>query len=183
MLPIRVIDERDVTPELDARIRAALVASFPRDAATFSRSRGWHGSMPAYSAVLETSGPGSQVIAHVSVVDRTVAVDGRPVRVAGVQNVCTVPEHRGKRLAERVLGVAMDEARRRGFDCGLLFCDRSMERVYGRGGWVALPRRTIVRVEAPGREVPMTILHGLMYLPLARPDFPPGEVHLRGNDW
>jgi len=48
----RIIDEQDVSPDLDAAIRRTLVTCFPRDVEFFSRSRAWHGSAPSFTAVV-----------------------------------------------------------------------------------------------------------------------------------
>ncbi|MGA2064466.1 MAG: GNAT family N-acetyltransferase [Thermoguttaceae bacterium] len=174
-----VVDEARMPPDLDERIRAALCACFPADRAVFHRTRAWHGSPPQYSAVLEDAG---RVIAHAGIVRRTITVGGAPLLVAGVQNVCVLPECRGQGLSDRVLQAAMDEARRRGFDCGLLFCVPALGPLYARGGWQGLGPREVVRVEE-GREVPLSGENVAMFYPLRIAAFPGGPIHLCGNDW
>ena len=200
-----IVDESSMPPELDAAIRAGLCACFPKDREHFAAGRDWHGSRPAFSAVVQegvsvvasqtrqttasgqTTAPGAdspaQVIAHAGVVDRVIEAGGVPLRVAGVQNVFVVPARRGTGLVHRVMKAAMAEAARRGLDCGLLFCSPALVKVYARTGWRPLPPAPITRVDAAGRELPLPAGNVAMFFPLARADFPPGDIHLRGNDW
>jgi aminoglycoside 2'-N-acetyltransferase I len=182
MLPdtkLTVIDEAQMPAGLDERIRAALCTCFPADRAGFSRTRAWHGSPPLYSVVLEGAG---RVLAHAGIVQRTITVDGAPLRVAGVQNVLVLPERRGQGLSGRVLQAAMDEARGRGFDCGLLFCVPALGPLYAGGGWQALGPRDIVRVEE-GRRLPLPRENVALFYPLRVAVFPDGPIDLCGNDW
>jgi len=164
----------------DAAIRRGLCACFPNDREHFASHRDWHGSVPAWSVVLEE---GTEVVAHAAVVDRVIDVGGLSVHVAGVLNVFVLPEWRGKWLVHRVMSAAMEEARRREFDCGLLFCVPALEKVYARTGWRTLSARRITRVDEEGRELPLPGDNLAMFHPLAMADFPAGDIHLRGNDW
>ncbi len=76
----------------------------------------------------------------------------------------------------------MLEARRRGFDCGVLFCVPELERLYARCGWQNLGEREVVRIE-DGGELPLPGKNTTMFYPLRITAFPDGLVHLRGNDW
>ncbi len=67
----RVINEVDMPADLDAIIRQNLCRAHPAGAATFKETRSWHESYPIFSIILEEAG---DVIAHVGVVDRTIAV-------------------------------------------------------------------------------------------------------------
>ena len=175
----RIVDERDMTPDLDARIRDGLCICFPNDRDTFSRSRSWHGSHPSFCAIVEDAG---EVIAHVGVVDRTVRITDSPVRVAGVMNVFVLPSHQGLRLSDIATAAAMAEAAGRGFDLGLLFCTRPLVGVYGRMGWL-LADNPVIRVES-GMEYPLPDGNVPMFLPLRRQAISTGAIiHLCGNDW
>jgi len=176
----RIVIESQMPPALDAAIRRGLCLSFPEQREHFGRRRDWHGSFPAWSAIVES---GDEVLAHVGVTERTIDAGGRTLRVAGVLNVFVSPAWRGKGLADRVMSAAMDEARRRGFDAGLLFCVPALGPVYARGGWRELPGRAFTRVDETGRELPIPAGNIAMFLPLGCADFPPGDVHLQGNDW
>lgn len=175
----RAIDETAISPELDAAIRRNLCRSHPDGAETFQHTRSWHGSFPSYSVILEEGG---EVVAHVGVVDRTIAVGGVPLRAAGVQNVFVVPEARGRGLSAVIMELSMREAAARGYDVGLLFCVHALEKVYAACGWINLGERETVRVE-DGRELPIPGKNIAMFHPLAVKEFPGGLIHLRGNDW
>lgn len=175
----RIVDERDMVPELDARIRDGLCVCFPNDREAFSQTRSWHGSHPAFSAILEEAG---NVVAHVGVVDRTIRIDGSPVRAAGVMNVFVLPSHRGRGLSDVVMSAAMAEAARRGFDLGLLFCTRPLVAIYARMGWILIDN-PIVRIET-GVECPLPEGNFPMFFTLRRQAVSTGAIlHLCGNDW
>jgi GNAT superfamily N-acetyltransferase len=178
-MQLSLIDEADVSPALDAEIRAALCVCFPADVEIYRHTRAWHGAVAAYTYTLRD---GQRLVAHASAVDRTITVGGRPVRVAGVENVFVVPDCRGQRLSRHVLLPAMEEAARRGFDCGLLFCLPILAKVYAECGWQLLEPRAIVRVE-DGAELPLPAKNIAMFHPLRVTQFPDGPVHLGGNDW
>lgn len=162
----------------DAEIRRGLVECFPNDAELFSRTRAWHGSAPAFSAVLERD---RRVIAHVGVVERLVRVGDDLLAVAGVQNVFVLPRFRGQRLSDGLLNAAMVEAQRRGADAGLLFCSPELQRTYERVGWRRIDA-SVTRVDEHGGEVGLPTGNFPMVLGLNH-DWPDGNVHLRGNDW
>lgn len=174
-----LIDEHDMSPQLDAEIRSGLCRCFPADVEIYAQTRAWHEAVPSYSIVLTDAG---QVVAHLGVVDRTITVAGRPLRVAGVENVYVLPERRGQGLSRRVLLPAMAEAARRKFAVGLLFCLPTLESLYGSCGWQALPGADIVRVENGG-ELPLPAKNIAMFHPLGVAVFPAGRIHLGGNDW
>ena len=175
----RIVDERDMTPQLDARIREGLCLCFPQDREAFAHSRSWHGSNPAFCGIIEDTG---KVVAHVGVVDRTVRIDDSPVRAAGIMNVFVLPSHRGLRLSDILMSAAMAEAAGRGFDIGLLFCTRPLVAIYARMGWIA-GDNPVLRVEA-GAESPLPEGNIPMFLPLHRQAISTSAIiHLCGNDW
>ncbi len=177
---VQIFDEQSLTPQVEAAIRQTLVKCFQKDAEFFSHSRAWHGSAPTFSAVVVE---GDEVIAHLGVVERRVTVGGTLVDVAGLQNVCVLPEHRGRGFCREMLAAAMAEAKGRGVDFGLLFCVAATVPVYERSGWQRLLDRSVVRVDSDGREKALEEGNLPMWLPLGKRDFPVGEVHLGGNDW
>lgn len=177
---VQLIDEGRLAPQLEASIRRMLVACFPKDAEFFSHSRAWHGSAPSLSAVVAD---GERVIAHLGVVERRITVGGVSASVAGIQNVAVLPEHRGQGLCRAMLAAAMDEARHRGLDCGLLFCERKGVPLYARCGWLELPNQPVLRIDSDGLEKPLPVGNLPMWFPLGKLVFPAGAVHLGGNDW
>ena len=176
----RTITESQMEPALDAAIRTSLCACFPHDREVFAHTRAWHGCLPDWSVVREDGGT---VIAHAGVVERTIRVGEEAVRVAGVQNVFVLPDYRGEGLCRLVMTAAMAEAQRRQLDFGLLFCTESLSTIYSNLDWRRLDQRTILRIDADGREGPLPPKNLGMFYPLARHDFPAGTVRLQGNDW
>lgn len=174
----RIIDESDMPHDLDVRVRAALCSAFAKDAAVFAHGRSWHGSGPAFSAVIEDAGA---VVAHVGVVDRQLQIGDQRLRAAGVQNVCVIAGYRGHGLSDVVMKAAMDEAVRRGADLGLLFCVPALERVYARTGW-QVAGCEVIRQE-DGRNLPLPAGNTTMWLPMRLRQLPPGSIDLCGNDW
>lgn len=179
-LQLQVVEEADTTAGLGAAIREGLCACFPEDRTVFSRTREWHGSGPSWSVIIEMEG---LMAAHVGVVDRTVKAGGELVRVAGIQNLFVRPQFRSRGLAKAVVERAMEEAARRAFECGLLFCVPELAKLYSDCRWRILPRERVVRVDEEGREVELPPKNIAMYFPLKRSAFPPGPIHLQGNDW
>ena len=177
---IQIVDEPKLSPDLDVAIRRTLATAFPADAEFFSHNRAWHGSAPSFSALVVQ---GEEVTAHLGAVRRRVIVGGAPVDVAGIQNVCVLPEYRGQGLCREILDAVMAEALRRGFDFGLLFCVAELVPLYVRCGWRQLQDRLVIRVDSDGREKPLVKGNLPMWCPLVTKVFPDGEVHLNGNDW
>jgi len=203
-----VINEQDISPELDRAIRETLVVCFPADREYFGRQSWWH-CVPIYR-VFGRDDEGS-VVAHVAVVERTVIVGpdlskppknrracptdkplGRRVklRVAGIQSCCVLPDYRGTGLSDKMMSVAMAEAKRRGFDAGLLFCLDQLKTVYGRMGWSKLDAAVYMADDKEGK--PAVHLAGktlipakniTMFYPLKAKRFPAGDIDLVGTDW
>lgn len=174
----RIVDESQMPRELDLRIRAALCNAFAKDAAIFSQGRSWHGSSPCFSSVVEDAGA---VVAHVGIVDRTLRLGALACRAAGVQNVCVVQGHRGRGLSDMVMAAAMQEAKQRGYDLGLLFCVPALAKVYARTGWLMAERPVARREES--KTLPLPAENVAMWLPLRLRELPPGTIDLCGNDW
>jgi len=178
---LTVIDEQDISEELDIAIRDGLVECFPPDTEYFSRQSWWH-SRPAWRVL--AVGDDGKVIGHIAVVVRTVSVGpGRvPVRSAGIQSFFVRPEYRGKGLSDQMMAQAMAEAERRQLDAGLLFCVPKYEPVYRRMGWIRIDADVLMRDEE-GKAVPIPGKSIAMVFPLNEKRFPTGAIDLKGPDW
>jgi GNAT superfamily N-acetyltransferase len=178
---LTVIDERDISEELDIAIRDGLVECFPPDTEYFSRQSWWH-TRPAWRVL--AVGDDGQVIGHVAVVVRTVSVGpGRvPVRSAGIQSFFVRPEYRGRGLSDKIMAQAMAEAEQRQLDAGLLFCVPEYEPVYERMGWTRIDANFLMRNDE-GKAVPIPGKNMAMVYPLNEKEFPIGEIDLEGPDW
>ena len=177
---IRILKEDQIDEGLDKSIKNGLCACFPPDKEMFSKSRFWHGTAPAWSALIEED---SEVLAHVGIVDREIRVGNEQASVAGVQNLFVLPEHRTRGFFLQIMKASMKEAGRLGHDFGLLFCVPELEKLYALCRWKLLPGRKASRVDETGQEVGLPSKNVTMYYALARSEFPAGDIHLQGNDW
>ncbi|MEO8205644.1 MAG: GNAT family N-acetyltransferase [Chthoniobacterales bacterium] len=177
---IRIIEEEKMNSVLDAKIRSGLCTCFPADAETFAKTRAWHGSHPDFSVILESE---EGVIAHVGVVNRRIHADATPLRIAGPQNLFVIPSQRGKKLFNVVMQAAMEEARRRRFDMGLLFCTPDLGNPYEKAGWKTVDVKHVIRVMESGKEEEIPGKNITMYYPLLISTLETETIHLGGNDW
>jgi GNAT superfamily N-acetyltransferase len=176
-----VINEEDISPVLNKAIRKTLVKCFPSNREHFQRYSWWH-SVPVYR-VLGRDDKDS-IVAHVAVVERSVTV-GRnlsKVKVAGIQSFCVLPDYRGTGLSDRMMSITMEQANRRGFDAGLLFCLNKLETVYARMGWQKLDSKVYMRNDNEAK-TPIPPKNITMFFPLRIRQFPPGDIDLAGSDW
>lgn len=180
MMQPQIVPEEAISATLDEEIRRGLCVCFPPDVAVFSKTRKWHESGPAFSVILKD---GPAVVAHVGVVDRTVEVDGRPLRAAGIQNVYVLPEFRKRGHADAVMVGAMREAGRQGYDAGLLFCIEELIRVYARTGWRTLEGVEVVCHGENGQDEPLPPKNLAMWYPLTTKELTARRIHLCGRDW
>lgn len=177
---IKIIDEISMPSEMDRGIRGLLCRCFPADADNFCRTRSWHGSSPAWSVVLLDN---AEIRGHVGIVDRCILAGSKRVRVAGIQNVATDPECRGRGYGSIIMNASMKEAASRGYDAGLLYCLPELQKLYEKCGWILLPKEQIIRVDSDGTEIPLPDKNIAMFHPLKLSKFPTGTIHLQGNDW
>jgi len=181
------VDERQMTPALDAAIRALLCECHPDLVEPLSRSRYWHGSVQAYSFCYQE---GDRVLGHVGVVLREIRCDGRPVMIAGVQNLAVTPRLRGKGLSRQLMREAAAEAARRKIRFGMLFCVPGLERFYNSLDWFRIEARVTMRDET-GQPAPIIDENITMVTELARRPcgglpgerFVAQEMDLQGPDW
>lgn len=178
MIP-RIINEPHIDRRTDQSIRHGLCICFPADVEFYSKTRGWNQYDPHITTVVER---GNRVVAHAAAIDKSIMVGEETLRVAGIMNVFVIPEYRKQGLATEVVRAALDEAEQQGFDMGLLFCKSWLESVYRSTGWKRITDRSITRVVSD-RELPLRKHIILMYYPLRLKTLPPGDIHLRGNDW
>ncbi len=176
-----IVSEDNISPSLDHAIRKTLVACFPADHEYF-QSRSWWHCVPIYRVL--GRGDGDSVVAHVAVVERTVVIGQSlaKVRVAGVQSFCLLPGYRGKGFSDRMMSIAMEQANRRGFDVGLLFCQDKLQAVYGRMGWYKLDSDVYMSDDIEDKRLIPT-KNITMFYPIGIRRFPSGNIDLAGTDW
>lgn len=121
-----------------------------------------------------------RAVSRVGLLEHTITVGERAVKVCGVGGVVTALEEQGKGYASR----AMREAARVmceewKVDCGLLFCLERLVPFYERLGW----RRVLeaVEIEQPGGVIaPPSVV---MILPCREGAWPAGRVQLKSLPW
>lgn len=74
-----------------------------------------------------------RALAHLALYERSGALDGRPVRLAGIEDVASDPEARGRGLPTRLLQLAAEHARLEGLHLGVLWTHHPD--FYARLGW------------------------------------------------
>ena len=138
--------------------------------------------MPIYR-VLGKNDKGS-IVAHTAVVERIVVVGPAlsKVRVVGIQSFCVLRDYRRTGLSRKMMSLAMEEASRRGFDAGLLFCRKPLEKVYGEMGWSMLDAAVYMDDDKKGKTL-IPARNITMFYPLKAKQLPVGDIDLAGTDW
>jgi|GEM_PF-429160 GNAT superfamily N-acetyltransferase len=188
-ITFRIIDNNDISPEFDQKIRDGLVECFPKDTAHYSQNRVWHYSTPAWVILALTKD--EEIAAHIAIVERTVTAgkscaageSGENVIIAGPGGVFVRKKWQKTGLSDRIMQRVLEESRRRGYDAGLLFCKEVLAgKVYGRMGWQKVDGTTFMndaddkRIPRPDKDITMTI-------PISLDSFPAGDIDLNGPDW
>ena len=142
----------DLTAAEIAAIRGLLWAAFEADesyesAEPFSEDDWQHG-LGGTHFVLDLDG---EIVAHASVVERELHVDGRPLRTGYVEAVATAPDRQGRGLGSIVMADASAYIRER-FELGALGTGRHS--FYERLGWLRWKGPTAVRTPRGTRPTP-----------------------------
>jgi aminoglycoside 2'-N-acetyltransferase I len=129
----------DLTAPDIAVIRALLVAAFGSDDDERFTDDDWDHALGGVHFVLELDGA---IVAHASVVERELHVDGRPLRTGYVEAVATAPDRQGGGLGSLVIADVTSHIREH-FELGALGTGR--HRFYGRLGWLTWTGPSFVR--------------------------------------
>lgn len=177
--PLELFEESDIPEKLDAAIRKLLCESFPSDATVFSKTRYWHGVIPAYTLIYRKDG---KVAGHIGVVVRQISIGAIPATIAGIQNLAVSRESRGSGLSRQLMTMAMHEAARRNIKYCLLFCVQGLEKFYNSQGWKTTLRQTTMR-DPNGNPLSLPPKNITMFKELGEGNFPEGSIDLNGSDW
>ena len=105
-----------------------------------------------------------ELVSHGAVAERTLWLDGRPLRVGYLEAVASWPQHQGRGHATAVVE-ELDDIVREGYELGGLSTGRL--RFYERLGW--LPWRGTLAVRTRGGDLPTpNERNAIMVLPTAR---------------
>ncbi|MBN1555706.1 MAG: GNAT family N-acetyltransferase [Phycisphaerae bacterium] len=176
---LEIVPEENITPELDAGIRALLCECFPPDVPIFRQNRCWHDCAPEYTLVYRREG---KVLGHVGVMRRTITCGGVPVDIAGIESLAVSPTMRGTGLSRELMNESMAEAKRRGIPFGFLFCSPQLAKFYASLGW-RTTHAAVTMHDENGLDVPQSDKSAAMFLNLTPQTFPEGDIHLQGRDW
>jgi predicted N-acetyltransferase YhbS len=176
---LTVIPETEMSETLDRAIRDLLCRCFPEDAAAFAKSRAWHESWPHFTVLARED---ASLLGHVGIVRRLIRCGAEEVIVAGVQNLCVIPQRRGAGVSQALLQAALAEAKQQAMPFGLLFCIPELAAFYRSTGW----RESLAQItmlDERGAVGPLPEKNVGMQIALVEEPFPPGPIFLNGRDW
>lgn len=123
---------------------------------------------------------GGRVVSHVGLLKHAVSAGGRPVAVAGVGGVVTVPEAQGRGHAQRGMRHAAEFMRHGwGVEFGMLFCRDALVPFYERLGWQLVGGP----VEIEQDDGPVVCTLNVLVLPCDGRTWPGGRVRLESRPW
>jgi aminoglycoside 2'-N-acetyltransferase I len=144
--------QRLSTPELTGRqvaaIRALLEVAFASDQEERFTDDDWDHAVGGVHFVLELK---DEVLAHASVVERELHVNGRPLRTGYVEAVATAPDRQGLGFGSLVMADVTSWIKDR-FELGALGTGR--QRFYERQGWLIWTGPSFVRTREGPRRTP-----------------------------
>ncbi|MDX5421946.1 MAG: GNAT family N-acetyltransferase [Hymenobacteraceae bacterium] len=143
---LKFIPHTVLSPDLAVILSNYIAEEFGHVA--FVRQRSW--AIPDWVVLLEEQ---AEIVAFCNVVEREVTLNGKPCKIAGINNVITPKAHRGKGYSSRVLrettSFLFDELKA---DYGLLLCADALVPFYERLGWYTVNSH-LVYDQPQGKEV------------------------------
>ena len=164
---LRRLATAELTPAELAAIRAMLVDAFGPDDDEAFGDDDWEHGLGGVHFVLDVDG---QIVAHASVVERELHVDGRPVRTGYVEAVATAPERQNLGFGSMVMS-EVSAYIRGAFELGALGTGR--HHFYERLGWRTWIGPSSVRTPDGPRPTPDEDGYVLV---LATPTSPPLDL-------
>ncbi|WP_047043003.1 GNAT family N-acetyltransferase [Vibrio mexicanus] len=163
------INDKDVSPELDQKLRDLLSRSFlnGQDPEIFSRQR-YYKEAPAHRYLLWD---GDILAAHIATHEKQVEVNGETFPISGIAEVCVNTDYRGKGLIKKLLPKVHEESRARGDAFSVLFGEVY---VYSSSGYQLVDNIQLLNQDNEW-ETPKNV----MVLPLNE-TWPKSEVKLLG---
>jgi aminoglycoside 2'-N-acetyltransferase I len=137
---LRRVPTHELTASEIRAIRELLWAAFPSGEEAFTE-HDWQHAIGGLHFVLELNG---KIVAHASVVERQLHVDGRPVRTGYVESVATDPGRQRRGLGTPVMRDVTSYIKER-FELGAL--GTGSHHFYQRLGWLTWQGPTSVRTD------------------------------------
>ena len=182
-LDILIVEEPDIPADLDRAIRDTLVVCFPHHEKMYSKTRQSNTPLAWTMVAVAAGGAAASLI---SVVERRILLpeSGGSLRTAGIGTVSALPKYRKTGLSDRIMELVLEEADRRGYDIGMLFCKPPLVPVYSRMGWRVHEQPVIVAGDEgkPMLKNPAGN-HFAMTHPLNVDPVPEEAVDAAGPDW
>jgi aminoglycoside 2'-N-acetyltransferase I len=145
---LRRLPTAELTPGEITTIRALLGEAFGRDEDERFTDDDWDHAVGGVHFVLDLAG---KVVAHASVVERVLELDGRPVRTGYVEAVAVAPGHQGLGYGSTLMADVTSWIADR-FELGALGTGR--HRFYERLGWQTWAGPSSVRAPDGTRRTP-----------------------------
>ncbi len=184
-MPVECLAEKDLTPQVALEILELQHAAF-EGTPEFATQRWWH-TPPADDELWFFTRQGGRMVGSVRVVHRSISVEGRNFRVAGIANVCSHPDARGSGAAKACLQAVGDYIETAGqLDFGMLFCSPQNASYYAKTGWLVVENFIAMLDEKGERFVTDPKVKGKTMIHPGRlppAQWPTGLVDLNGRDW
>jgi aminoglycoside 2'-N-acetyltransferase I len=132
------IQSAELTPEQARELRSLCERAWAAKGGDFN-DEDWESCLGGTHVLVEDR---AAFVSHAAVIERTLELDGAPLRTGFVEAVATLPERQGAGHASQVMR-AVNEIIDDGFELGAL--DTGIPAFYERLGWVLWPGRTGVR--------------------------------------
>jgi predicted N-acetyltransferase YhbS len=167
-----VLTEEEISPKLDQELVDYLSRIFPEWAEVFAKQRAWHDARPIWTVLAFSD---EKVVGHVAVVERTITTDWNwRYKVVSLQGVSVSPDWRNHGIGRKLLKMALDEPRRRGYPFATIFCKEELVPYYESLGW-QLPDDSMIMWK--DRALPIAMRSNCpMYQTLGEIPFPEGPI-------
>ncbi|CAH1565357.1 GNAT family N-acetyltransferase [Vibrio rotiferianus] len=119
----------EVTPELDAKLRALLSTCFTKEQDKIFQTQRYFNEMPRHRYLIWD---GDRLAAHVAVHEKQVMIDDQSFPICGIAEVCVDPGSRGLGLVKILLEAVHKDALERGDVFSVLF---GLTSVYQSSGY------------------------------------------------
>jgi predicted N-acetyltransferase YhbS len=130
----RVLDKADVPPDLEQKFWDLWTRTWP-PAPDKKDDPDFQDTAFCYVVVEDQNG---ELIGVCAWLDREIVVNDEPQRIAGLAGVAIEEAFRGRGLGKKLIENAIEEARKRGYEWGVLFCAPFRQTFYEQFGWRVL---------------------------------------------